>query len=114
MSRVEVRERERDSPERARSLLTVRAAISSARSSDAPCSRWLSLMCSYWRARLVPGLTPLCGIVTSFGVCGFTPPAASRERAVLAGVLLDAGGRHQHDADNDGNRAEDGDRDADP
>ena len=39
---------------RAFSLLTVRAAISSARDSDAPCSFWLSLMCSYWRARLCP------------------------------------------------------------
>ena len=36
MSCVDVRERVRDSPERARSLLTVRAAISSARDSEAP------------------------------------------------------------------------------
>ena len=35
------------SPERARSLLTVRAAISSALSSDRPCFRNPSLMCSY-------------------------------------------------------------------
>src|SRR3954470_22188269 len=54
MSRVELRERVRDSPLRARSLLTVRAAISSARLSDAPCSFSLFLMCSYWRARFVP------------------------------------------------------------
>ena len=47
MSLVDVRERWRDSPERARSLLTVRAAISSARSSERPWSFWLSLMCSY-------------------------------------------------------------------
>jgi hypothetical protein len=47
MSRVDVRERVRDSPERARSLFTVRAAISSARSSDAPWRFSLSLMCSY-------------------------------------------------------------------
>src|SRR5688500_5276323 len=65
MSLVEVRERCRDSPRRARSLLTVRAAISSARSSGAPCSRWLFLMCSYWRARFVPFLTPRGGIALS-------------------------------------------------
>src|SRR3954452_5760289 len=62
MSCVDVRERWRDSPLRARSLLTVRAAISSARSSDLPCSSWLSLTCSYWRARFVPFLTPRGGI----------------------------------------------------
>src|SRR5207302_1165924 len=45
-----------------RSLLTVRAAISSARPSLAPCSRWLSLMCSYCRARFVPFFTPRGGI----------------------------------------------------
>jgi hypothetical protein len=67
MSRVDARERCRDSPLRARSLLTVRAAISSARPSDAPCSFWLSLMCSYCRARFVPFLTPRGGIVASFG-----------------------------------------------
>jgi hypothetical protein len=47
MSRVEVRERVRDSPERARSLLTVRAAISSARPVDAPRDFTLSFTCSY-------------------------------------------------------------------
>src|SRR5688572_32810334 len=62
MSLVDVRERVFDSPERAFSLLTVRAAISSARSSDRPCSFSLALMCSYWRARLVPFLTPRGGI----------------------------------------------------
>src|SRR5688572_14728946 len=62
MSWVDVRERWRDSPLRAFSLLTVRAAISSARSSDRPCPFWLALMCSYWRARLVPFLTPRGGI----------------------------------------------------
>src|SRR3954452_10644863 len=65
MSCVEVRERVRDSPLRARSLFTVRAAISSARSSERPCSSWLSLMCSYWRARFVPFLTPAGGILAS-------------------------------------------------
>lgn len=58
-------ERVRDSPERARSLLTVRAAISSARPSDAPRSFADSFTCSYWRARFVPFLTPRGGMVTS-------------------------------------------------
>src|SRR4051794_32410813 len=62
MSFVDVREAVRDSPLRARSLFTVRAAISSARDSDAPWDFWLSLMCSYWRARLVPFLTPRGGM----------------------------------------------------
>src|SRR5262249_3105294 len=50
------------SPDRARSLLTVRAAISSARPSELPRSSSPSLMCSYWRARLVPFFTPRGGI----------------------------------------------------
>ena len=54
-----------DSPERAFSLFTVRAAISSARLSERPARFSLSLMCSYWRARLVPFLTPRGGISTS-------------------------------------------------
>src|SRR5688572_8317406 len=54
------------SPLRARSLLTVRAAISSARSSEEPRSRSESLMCSYWRARFVPFFTPRGGIGASF------------------------------------------------
>src|SRR3954468_13974850 len=62
MSCVEVRERVRDSPRRARSLLTVRAAISSARLSERPCCFSLCLTCSYWRARFVPFLTPRGGI----------------------------------------------------
>src|SRR4030088_765473 len=61
MSCVDVRERVADSPARARSLFTVRAAISSARSSLAPRSSWLSLTCSYCRARFVPFLTPRGG-----------------------------------------------------
>src|SRR5690348_10694014 len=62
MSWVEVRERVRDSPARAFSLLTVRAAISSARPSLLPRSSWLSLMCSYCLARLVPFFTPRGGM----------------------------------------------------
>jgi hypothetical protein len=50
------------SPARARSLLTVRAAISSAVSSLRPCSRSESLMCSYCRARFDPFSTPRGGI----------------------------------------------------
>ena len=51
---MSVRERRDDvfaSPARARSLFTVRAAISSALSSDVPRSSRPSLMCSYWRSR---------------------------------------------------------------
>src|SRR4051812_36377318 len=44
------------SPERARSLFTVRAAISSARSVDSPRFFALVLMCSYWRSLF--GLDP--------------------------------------------------------
>src|SRR5205085_7065674 len=51
MSCTEERLRCLASPERARSLLTVRAAISSALSSFSPRSRRPSLMCSYWRSR---------------------------------------------------------------
>ena len=53
---VDVRDAVFASPERARSLLTVRAAISSARFSDHPCFFWLALMCWYCRSRL--GLLP--------------------------------------------------------
>src|SRR5947209_13762781 len=62
MSLTDVRDRVRDSPERARSLFTVRAAISSARLSLAPRPRWLCLICSYCRARLVPFFTPRGGM----------------------------------------------------
>jgi hypothetical protein len=62
MSLVDVGELVRDSPDRARSLLTVLAAISSARCYEAPLLRSLCLMCSYCRARFVPFFTPLGGI----------------------------------------------------
>src|SRR3954454_9428183 len=52
MSRREVRDDSLASPLRARSLLTVRAAISLAFLVDAPCSFSLSTMCSYCRSRL--------------------------------------------------------------
>jgi hypothetical protein len=60
--RVELREDVRDSPDLAFSLFTARAAISSALSSERPAFFSLFLMCSYWRARLVPFLTPRGGI----------------------------------------------------
>ena len=65
MSLVELREAVRDSPERAFSLFTVRAAISSARLSERPACFSLFLTCSYWRARLVPFLTPVVASVSS-------------------------------------------------
>lgn len=48
------------SPASARSLFTVRAAISFARPFDIPRSSALSFMCSYWRSRLLLQLR--CGI----------------------------------------------------
>src|SRR6476619_2629920 len=63
MSSRESRDDSLASPWRARSLLTVRAAISSAVSSDFPSSRRESLMCSYCRARLLPFFTPRGGTV---------------------------------------------------
>src|SRR5947207_1351660 len=53
MSFTDVRLRCLASPARARSLFTVRAAISSAVSSDRPRSRKPSLMCLYWRSRFL-------------------------------------------------------------
>src|SRR4029079_11576681 len=63
MSSRESRDDSLASPWRARSLLTVRAAISSAVSSDFPSSSRESLMCSYCRARLLPFFTPRGGTV---------------------------------------------------
>ncbi len=85
MSSVELRERVRDSPLRAFSLFTVRAAISSARSSELPCSFWLSLMCSYWRARFVPFLTPRGGMPRSY-------PAERAKNAVTDGPPVSSKG----------------------
>jgi hypothetical protein len=73
MSCVELREAVRDSPARARSLFTVRAAISSARSVDAPRDLTDSLTASYCRARLVPFFTPRGGIA-------YASPSASYSR----------------------------------
>src|SRR5437763_2924359 len=61
MSRTEERDaRPFVSPERARSLFTVRAAISFARFVERPCFFSESLMCSYCRSRLL--LHADCGI----------------------------------------------------
>jgi hypothetical protein len=60
MSRVEERDEVFASPLLARSLLTVRAAISLARFVERPCLRSLSLMCSYCRSRLA--LHAFCGM----------------------------------------------------
>src|SRR5438270_13957208 len=90
MSCVDVRERLRDSPDRARSLLTVRAAISSDRRSPVPRSSWLSLMCSYWRARLVPFWTPRGGMAISSALGRRRGRASADVLLVLAlGELLD-------------------------
>src|SRR4249919_2885275 len=78
MSSVEVRLDSLASPARARSLLTVRAAISSAVSSLSPRSRSPSLMCSYCRSRLL--LQPGCGIVLL--------PSAHRPTDVVGGHAL--------------------------
>src|SRR3954462_2425316 len=74
MSSVDVRLASLASPERARSLFTVRAAISSATSSPRPRSSRPSLMCSYWRSRLsfhaCWGIvaSALCSALPTFGV----------------------------------------------
>src|SRR3954469_2747377 len=88
MSLRDVREDSFASPLRARSLLTVRAAISLARFVEAPLFFSLSLMCSYWRSRLL--LHAFCGIENlpswdiSRRLCahfqGFQPPLPMRNR----------------------------------
>jgi hypothetical protein len=60
-----------------RSLLIVRAAISSARSLLMPRRRPDALMCSYCRPRLLPGLTPRGGIC-------LLPRATARKRSFEA------------------------------
>ena len=95
MSCVEVFERVRDSPLRAFSLFTVRAAISSARDSDAPLLLELFLISSYWRARFVPFFTPRGGMATSLRrwapVTRWRPAYA---RAVCARHVAVAGRSH--------------------
>src|SRR5688500_7427434 len=69
---MSVRERLEDSfasPLRARSLFTVRAAISWALSSEAPSCFRPFLMCSYWRSRFA-----------LHAFCGMTPPSSLTSR----------------------------------
>src|SRR5690242_8184313 len=77
MSSVEVLLASFDSPARARSLLTVRAAICSAVDSSRPWSSSPSLMWSYWRSRFL--LHP-CGMVppSGLGVALDVPAARTR------------------------------------
>src|SRR5829696_6729494 len=87
MSFVDVGEDVLASPERARSLLTVRAAISLARLVDAPRFLALSRMCSYCRSRLglLPagiGSTPASGGKAAGGVPR-SGPAPTRSVAPL-------------------------------
>src|SRR3954454_23760295 len=88
MSRVDVRDDSRASPLRARSLLTVRAAISFARFVEAPCFFSLSLMCSYCRSRLL--LQAFCGIVILLVACeeGVPEGAASYSSKLVDGLVL--------------------------
>src|ERR1700739_3241602 len=79
MSRVDVRLAVLASPDRARSLFTVRAAISSARLVLSPRCLALSLMCSYCRSRF--GLDPL-GMSATFRLG--RPHLARRSYAVAA------------------------------
>src|SRR6266516_3719840 len=76
MSVRDSREDSRASQVRARSLLTVRAAISSATSLDSPRCRALSFTCSYWRSRLA--LQARCGITSSVVVLDATGTAYLR------------------------------------
>src|SRR5262245_3734954 len=83
MSVRERREDVFDSPRRAFSLLTVRAAISSAR--PTPWSSSESLMCSYWRARFVPFFTPRGGMVNPLRFrAGGYPPGSRVETSARA------------------------------
>jgi hypothetical protein len=61
MSSTELREAVFDWPRCARSLLTVRAAISFDRAIDVPESRSLSLMCSYLRSCLGVHVSGMAG-----------------------------------------------------
>src|SRR4029450_2187438 len=101
MSRVDVGLEVLASPERARSLLTVRAAISSAVSSSRPrCSR-PCLMCSYCRSRLA--LHAFWGMTSSFRPfasdypSGIELPDAARLQARVAGAARSrlAGGKEE-------------------
>src|SRR2546421_826221 len=85
MSCVDVLDACRDSPLRARSFCTVRAAISLARFSERPCRRSPCLTCSYWRARFVPFLTPRGGTFSSFRSPTWPVPGSASEQSGSAG-----------------------------
>src|SRR5437868_67033 len=92
MSFVELRDRVRVSPLRALSLFTVRAAISSARPVEVPRLRWPCLMCSYWRSRLVPFLTPRGGMthlhrLLRFLFAQYPEPAAANGQQSVERVI---------------------------
>src|SRR2546421_1081795 len=74
MSPVEVLLARRDSPVRARSLFTVRAAISSATPGGRPRVRRPSFTCWYCRSRLLP--QACCGIGASFSELRMRPDQA--------------------------------------
>src|SRR5205085_7629814 len=74
MSPVEVLLARRDSPARARSLFTVRAAISSATPEGRPRVRRPSFTCWYCRSRLLP--QACCGIGASFPELRMRPDQA--------------------------------------
>src|SRR5215211_4646133 len=96
MSCRELRDELFASPVRARSLLTVRAAISFARLVDVPLCFSPSLMCSYWRSRLAlhccRGMrtTPLSLTRGNFPVCEEENRLFERRvlDVVLRGVLV--------------------------
>src|SRR4051812_19014670 len=79
MSRTDVRLRCFASPVRARSLFTVRAAISSAFFSDSPRSRRPSLMWSYCRSRF--WFHACCGIATPWRVLPLPFPRTRHEKS---------------------------------
>src|ERR1051325_1892755 len=104
MSLRDVRDDSRASPLRARSLFTVRAAISFARLVDSPRSSALSLMCSYWRSRFLldpAGMPTPCGALSVVGPALDDRPALSipppmthvREAGELRGRVRDHAGQ---------------------
>ncbi len=84
MSRVEVELDCCASPARARSLFTVRAAISVARCSESPRFSNPAFICSYWRSRLL--LQARCGIFD-----GCSSPLTSRYSQGPSPWLIDLG-----------------------
>src|SRR5213080_3144931 len=91
MSRIEVRLASMVSPCRARSLFTVRAAISSALSSPVPRSTDPSLMCSYWRSRMLLLFATVGVVILSVGLLQFVyferPGQETGVKAHIVGVF---------------------------